>query len=66
MSRTLEWVKAFAVVFGFGGAGFLVGRHYGYPAAGAVAGLGTGLFVNYKRRCPVCMEHLRRMQGGAT
>jgi hypothetical protein len=63
--NTGQWVKAFAVVLGLGTVGFLVGRHFGYPAAGAIAGLGAGFYTNYRRKCPVCMEHLRRMQARA-
>jgi hypothetical protein len=63
MNNAEEWAKAVGVV----ALGVIVGAVVGEmafksPMIGAVIGLGGGLFVNYKRECPVCMAHLASMQ----
>lgn len=61
--RRSEWATAVAVV----GTGALVGYALlgvlGFPKAGIVLGVASGMSVNWIRGCPVCHEHVERMRG---
>lgn len=63
MSRAVLWLEAFAIVLTGAAAGAAVGQAAGgHPYLGAASGTAFGMAVNYKRKCPVCMEHLEAAQ----
>lgn len=61
---TKEWLKAFGFVLGGAAVLGFVGYKLGHPFVGIGLGIGTGMAINYKRECPVCMAHLAALRAG--